>query len=228
MPALAAAVERTAMAIAVDVPILESCRGRDENCDFLDRSVSVGLLEDAATVFVGDDDPIHAHLVSACAACYGRAAIFVPQAAFGLSYEYRQPHLTSTLPPMSTSARRRPKYVVHDDFRMPMGFPVQGFSSGLKYRPLGSDVFVASYPKCGTTWMQYIVYLLMNGARALPPGRKLEEFFPHLEEVGTEGVQALPERRMIKTHLPFEVMPFHSDERYLYVALNSFDCAVKY
>ena len=109
-----------------------------------------------------------------------------------------------------------------------MGFPVQGFSSGLKYRPLGSDVFVASYPKCGTTWMQYIVYLLMNGARALPPGRKLEEFFPHLEEVGTEGVQALPERRMIKTHLPFEVMPFHSDARYVYVARNPFDCAVSF
>jgi len=111
---------------------------------------------------------------------------------------------------------------------MPMGFPVHGFASGLAYRPLASDVFVASYPKCGTTWMQYVVHLLMNGARPLPPGRKLEEFFPHLEEVGAEGVAALPERRMIKTHLPFAMTPFHRDARYVYVARNPFDCAVSF
>lgn len=128
---------------------------------------------------------------------------------------------------MSTSTRR-PRYVVHDGFRMPMGFPVHGFASGLAYRPLASDVFVASYPKCGTTWMQYIVYLLMNGAKPLPPGRKLEEFFPHLEEVGAEGVTALAERRLIKTHLPFEKTPFHGEARYVYVARNPFDCAVSF
>jgi len=129
---------------------------------------------------------------------------------------------------MSITVHRRPKYVVHDGFRMPMGFPVHGFASGLAYRPAGSDVFVASYPKCGTTWMQYVVYLLMNEARPLPAGRKLEEFFPHLEEVGAETVAALPERRMIKTHLPFGMTPFHSDARYVYVARNPFDCAVSF
>jgi hypothetical protein len=129
---------------------------------------------------------------------------------------------------MSTSARRQPKYVVHDGFRMPMGFPVHGFASGLGYRPLASDVFVASYPKCGTTWMQYVVYLLMNGGSPLPSGRKLEEFFPHLEEVGAEGVGVLPERRMIKTHLPFAMTPYRPDARYVYVARNPFDCAVSF
>src|SRR5690606_21115047 len=69
--------------------------------------------------------------------------------------------------PMTTCTRLRPKYVMHDGFRMPMGFPVDGFASGLAYRPLATDVFVASYPKCGTTWMQYVVYLLMNGAQPL-------------------------------------------------------------
>lgn len=129
---------------------------------------------------------------------------------------------------MSTSARRRPRYVVHDGFRMPMGFPVHGFASALEYRALASDVLVASYPKCGTTWMQYIVYLLMNAARPLPPGRRLEEFFPHLEEVGAEGVAALPGRRLIKTHLPFAMTPYARDARYVYVARNPFDCAVSF
>ncbi len=62
---------------------------------------------------------------------------------------------------------RRPRYVLHDGFRMPMGFPVEGFESGQRYRAAAGDIFVATYPKCGTTWMQYIVYLLLHGAEPL-------------------------------------------------------------
>lgn len=122
---------------------------------------------------------------------------------------------------------RRPHYVLHDGFRMPMGFPVEGFASGLRYRPTGSDVFVATYPKCGTTWMQYIVYLL-TGGRPLGPGEKLESVFPHLEEVGAETVERLPAPRLIKTHLPFPMTPFDGQSRYVYVARNPFDCAVSF
>jgi hypothetical protein len=123
---------------------------------------------------------------------------------------------------------RRPRYTIHDGFRMPMGFPVEGFSSGQRYRPSPGDIFVASYPKCGTTWVQYIVYLLEHDARPLAPGQRLDEAFPHLEEVGEAAVRALPERRLIKTHLPFDRTPFESRSKYVYVARNPFDCAVSF
>jgi Sulfotransferase domain len=84
---------------------------------------------------------------------------------------------------------------------MPMGFPLAGFESGQRYRPQAADIFVASYPKCGTTWTQYIVYLLENEGRPLAAGAKLDEVFPHLEEVGEERIRLLPEARLIKTHL---------------------------
>jgi hypothetical protein len=100
-----------------------------------------------------------------------------------------------------------PKYKIHDGFRMPMGFPVEGFDSGQRYRAQQGDVFVATYPKCGTTWMQYVVYLLVHGAEPLPVGSNFNDAFPHLEEVGEHQVRALPEPRLIKTHLPLERTP---------------------
>jgi hypothetical protein len=117
---------------------------------------------------------------------------------------------------------------MHDGFRMPMGFPVESFESGQRYRPLPGDVFVASYPKCGTTWTQYIVYLLANGASPLAAGQRLDAVFPHLEEVGEERIAALPRPRFIKTHLPLARTPWSAAAKYLYVARNPFDCAVSF
>src|SRR5262245_21094105 len=111
---------------------------------------------------------------------------------------------------------------------MPMGFPVAGFESGQRYRAAPGDVFVVSYPKCGTTWTQYIVYLLENDGRPLPPTQRLDVVFPHLEEVGEDSVRALREPRLIKTHLERKRTPWSAQAKYLYVARNPFDCAVSF
>ncbi|MBN1239087.1 MAG: sulfotransferase domain-containing protein [Gammaproteobacteria bacterium] len=111
---------------------------------------------------------------------------------------------------------------------MPMGFPVQGFASGLGYRPHSSDIFVCTYPKCGTTWMQYIVYLIVSKGKPLAAGESLTDVFPHLEEVGAEAVEALPEPRLIKTHLPYRLTPQRHEAKYVCVARNPFDCAVSF
>lgn len=121
---------------------------------------------------------------------------------------------------------KRPSYHDHCGFLMPMGFAPDGFDSGLQYRAGPGDIFVCTYPKCGTTWAQYIVYLLLNGGRALAPKERLSDRFPHLEEVGREVVERLPPPRLIKTHLPYSLTPRHASARYLYVARNPFDCAV--
>ena len=56
----------------------------------------------------------------------------------------------------------------------------------------------------------------------------MTEVIPHLEEVGEAAVEALPAPRCIKTHLPFDMTPQHSEARYLYIARNPFDCAVSF
>jgi hypothetical protein len=111
---------------------------------------------------------------------------------------------------------------------MPMGFPIAGFDSGQRYRAAPGDIFVASYPKCGTTWTQYIVYLLLNEGVPLTQGQRIEDMFPHLEEVGEDVVRARPEPRLIKTHLPLARCPWSAQAKYIYVARNPFDCAVSF
>jgi hypothetical protein len=111
---------------------------------------------------------------------------------------------------------------------MPLGFPAEGFDSGLAYAPHADDVFVCTYPKCGTTWVQYIVYLLMHAGQPLARGESLAASFPHLEEVGKDVVDAQPAPRLIKTHLPREMTPFNREARFIYVARNPFDCAASF
>lgn len=111
---------------------------------------------------------------------------------------------------------------------MPMGFPVNAFNSGLDYCAKPEDIFVCSYPKCGTTWLQNVVYLILNDGVPLSLNQFLPRVFPHLEEVGKEVCNQLPTPRLIKTHLPFSITPHNSKARYLYVARNPFDCAVSF
>ena len=121
----------------------------------------------------------------------------------------------------------KPSYRIVGGMRMPLGFPAEGLESGLSYRPASGDIFVASYPKCGTTWLQYIVWLLIRG-RPLAANESLAELFPHLEEVGAEAVAALPEPRLIKTHLACGLTGYAADARYLVILRNPFDCAVSF
>jgi len=127
-----------------------------------------------------------------------------------------------------TGAPRKPRYTAHDGFLMPMGFPIEGFDSGQRYVAEPGDIFVSTYPKCGTTWMQFIVYLLLRAGEPLPTGLGINDVFPHLEEVGEKAIRALPRPRLIKTHLPFGRTPWSSAARYIYVARNPFDCAVSF
>ncbi|MBH98679.1 MAG: sulfotransferase [Rhodospirillaceae bacterium] len=123
---------------------------------------------------------------------------------------------------------KTPKYIEHDMFRMPMGFSTEAYRSALNYSATAEDIFVCSYPKCGTTWLQNIVYLILNGGVPLGPDMRLPTVFPHLEEVGLQVCEKLPTPRLIKTHLPFFVTPWHLEARYFYIARNPFDCVVSF
>ncbi|MEA5536439.1 sulfotransferase domain-containing protein [Crocosphaera sp. XPORK-15E] len=123
---------------------------------------------------------------------------------------------------------KKPSYHYHNGFRMPMGFPVEGFTSALNYQAQPSDIFIVTYPKCGTTWTQYIVWLIQHNGEPLSASKKIEDDIPHLEEVGKEKIEILPKPRIIKTHLPYNLTPYHPDAKYIYVARNPFDCAVSF
>lgn len=101
--------------------------------------------------------------------------------------------------------KKTPKYTNHDGYLMPFGFPAHNFTSSLSYEPEPNDLFIATYPKCGTTLTQYMVYLLLNNGTPVQKDEKLDQLFPHLEEVGADYVRnhavRKSDHRLIKTHL---------------------------
>jgi len=101
-----------------------------------------------------------------------------------------------------------------------------------RYRPSPDDVFVVTQMRCGTTWMQQIVYeILTRGSNDLDTaGRTLCEISPRLESFHGVPVAAAPRiglppsRRVIKTHLSAAVCPYSDRARYIYVTRHPASC----
>ena len=99
------------------------------------------------------------------------------------------------------------------------------------------DVFIASYPKSGTTWMQHVVHTLAtDGCSPLP---HISDACPFFEvdrtwEAGelSAAVQANHRkigRRIFNTHLRWPMMPkSHPGARYVYMTRRGTDAAVSF
>ncbi|KAL9974589.1 hypothetical protein ACROYT_G011642 [Oculina patagonica] len=107
------------------------------------------------------------------------------------------------------------------------------FISNFQTRP--DDVFVVTYPKSGTTWVQEILWQIFNEGQVKSSHIMLR--VPFLE-VATSTVfphpdfNTLPSPRILKTHLPYHITPKSATEdtkcKYIYVARNPKDVAVSF
>jgi hypothetical protein len=91
------------------------------------------------------------------------------------------------------------------------------------------DIFIVTYPRSGTTWLQMIVYqLTTDGAMNFA---HIEEVSPYLETTliprrrKISDLQATP--RVVKTHMPYHEIP-KGPGRYIYGIRNGLDVAVSY
>ena len=96
---------------------------------------------------------------------------------------------------------------------------------GFAVRP--DDIVIATYPKCGTTWTQRIVDLLVFQN---PEPRPIMDtaiwldariFDSHEANVATLAAQT--HRRFIKSHLPLEALPIYEGMKYIHVARDGRD-----
>lgn len=73
-----------------------------------------------------------------------------------------------------------------------------------------NDVFVASFPRSGTTWISELVYLLVTKLNYEDALRyNIEERVPFMEYIwpGVRSIAKSTPPRVIKTHLPFPFLP---------------------
>nr|XP_037272442.1 sulfotransferase 1A2-like isoform X1 [Rhipicephalus microplus] len=100
----------------------------------------------------------------------------------------------------------------------------------LRARP--DDIYVVSFPKTGTTWVQEIVYLIVTGLDfRSAAARNMEQRFPFLEYFypGVSTIENSPDTRMIKTHLPYSLLPesVHTENpKIIYIMRNPKDVCV--
>ena len=104
-----------------------------------------------------------------------------------------------------------------------------------------SDIFICSYPKSGTTWMQHIVHTLAtDGNSPLPHVSDACPFYDvdrTWSENTDEAVLAAPviekhakiHRRIFNTHLRWDMMPKNNkDARYIYMVRRPTDACVSF
>lgn len=101
-----------------------------------------------------------------------------------------------------------------------------------EFAPKDGDVFVATYPRSGTTWTEQMVHLLVNkgeqGEQRLTDAVPWLETLPHRPNGMLEFLKTLPQRRLFTSHLPYPLMPPLGDTtaKIVYVARNPKDVGI--
>jgi len=100
------------------------------------------------------------------------------------------------------------------------------------YRPRSDDIVISTYPKCGTTWMQRIVALLIFQTSDPKPIMEISPWLERRLHNPVEAVVSLLEsqdhRRFIKAHLPFDGIPVFDEVKYIHVARDGRDACLSY
>jgi len=85
----------------------------------------------------------------------------------------------------------------------------EGYQAGLAFRPSPTDVIIASYAKCGTTWLQQMTHSLRTGGDL--DFDDISRVVPWIETASDLGIDLeAPQRgapRIFKSHLAYDDVP---------------------
>lgn len=136
--------------------------------------------------------------------------------------------------PMDLNFKDGGKCFRYKGFVFPLVFGKRVFRDLENFQAHDDDVYVVSFPKTGTTWIQEIVYLITNKLDvAKAKEQTLESRFPYLEFIypGMNAIKKMKSPRLIKTHLPLDLLPPSVREKnckMVYVTRNPKDTAVSF
>jgi aryl sulfotransferase len=97
------------------------------------------------------------------------------------------------------------------------------------YRPRPDDIVIATYQKCGTTWMQRIVGMLVFQTPEPMPIMQMSPWIDRRQSAAVDAlIEAQTHRRFLKSHLPLDGLPFYDDVKYIHVARDGRDACLSY
>jgi hypothetical protein len=97
----------------------------------------------------------------------------------------------------------------------------------LDFVPRPDDIFIVSYPRSGTTWLQMILFQLTQEGSV--DFAHIAEYCPWFERSrrSAQAFETRPSPRIFKSHLSFRKIPKGAG-RYIYVARDGKDVALSY
>lgn len=107
-------------------------------------------------------------------------------------------------------------------------FKDEAILSAVKYKPRQGDIFVVTYPKCGTNWTQFIVYNILTRAAPVNNMGEFRLMSPFIDLTGAGSAENPLRNGPLMTHFPYNVLNPVDSAKYIYVARNPYDCAVSY
>lgn len=100
------------------------------------------------------------------------------------------------------------------------------------FEPRNDDIVIGTFAKCGTTWTQRIVDLLVFQSTDVRPFGSMSPWldstlFAPVED-DLETLRAQTHRRYIKSHLPFDALPVWDTVKYIHVGRDGRDARLSW
>lgn len=111
-------------------------------------------------------------------------------------------------------------------FRMPVDSD-DNITSAMKYVANAGDLFICSYPKCGCTWLQSMIWRILHDGEGIKG--HIRDHIPFLEFDGSESIMKMQPNggyKVIKTHFPYDWIPKHPCAKYVFIAREPKDVCV--
>ncbi|GFR06281.1 hypothetical protein TNCT_693701 [Trichonephila clavata] len=117
-------------------------------------------------------------------------------------------------------------------------FPKKNIEDTLDYVPHDGDIIIASYPKTGTTWLEYIVLQIVSKGELYPEFDEISlKYIPFLEMMGTSILDKIETElildkienpRIYMHHCPYNMVQKNNKAKYLYAYRRPEDTVISY
>ncbi|KAF8763513.1 Netrin receptor DCC like protein [Argiope bruennichi] len=125
-----------------------------------------------------------------------------------------------------TTVKKRPRYAKMNGIIYPEMFSPKCFREAMEYKPKPGDIFINTYPRCGSTWMQNVAMCIFRKGKELDNPSDYLQCSPFIDMLGQEAIDKMPRPGAFKTHLPYSHLPYSPDAKYIFVTRNPKDCCV--